>query len=88
MFQAISPSLNVEVLRDDVLDTVLRLAGDPIPNIRFNVAKALEVMSIVLKKTPPGQEVIKNNIIPTLQQLQADNDADVRYFSSQALEKC
>jgi serine/threonine-protein phosphatase 2A regulatory subunit A len=71
-----------------VLDTVLRLAGDPIPNIRFNVAKALEGMAEVLNKTPQGQEVIKNSLVPTLQQLQADNDADVRYFSTQAFDKC
>lgn len=76
------------VLRDDVLETVLRLAGDPIPNIRFNVAKTLEVIAVVMATSPEGQEVTANSLLPTLQQLQADNDADVRYFSGRALERC
>lgn len=86
--QAITPSLTVEVLRDDVLETVLRLAGDPIPNIRFNVAKTLEVISIVMAGSEAGAEVTEKSLLPTLQQLQADNDADVRYFSGRALERC
>ncbi|KAG8759578.1 hypothetical protein FRC14_005607 [Serendipita sp. 396] len=85
---AISPSLNVQVLRDDILDTVLRLAGDPIPNIRFNVAKTMDVIATVMVASPEGQDVTKNTLIPALQQLQADNDADVRYFSGRAMEKC
>lgn len=85
---AITPSLTVEVLRDDVLETVLRLAGDPIPNIRFNVAKTLEVISIVMAGSEAGAEVTEKSLLPTLQQLQADNDADVRYFSGRALERC
>ncbi|PVG03360.1 putative ser/thr protein phosphatase 2A regulatory subunit A [Serendipita vermifera] len=85
---AMAPSLNVQVIRDDILETVLRLAGDPIPNIRFNVAKTLEVIGGVMETSNEGKEVTKNNLIPTLQQLQADNDADVRYFSTRALERC
>ncbi|CAG7847076.1 Protein phosphatase PP2A regulatory subunit A AltName: Full=Protein phosphatase 2A 65 kDa regulatory subunit; Short=PR65 [Serendipita indica DSM 11827] len=63
---AISPSLNVQVLRDDVLDTVIRLAADPIPNIRFNVAKTLDVITTVMVASPEGQEVTKTTILPTL----------------------
>jgi len=70
------------------LETVLRLAGDPIPNIRFNVAKTLDVIASVMAVSPDGREVTKNTLLPMLQQLQADNDADVRYFSSRALERC
>jgi serine/threonine-protein phosphatase 2A regulatory subunit A len=83
-----APSLDVQVIRDDILETVLRLAGDPIPNIRFNVAKTLEVIGGVMATSNEGMEVTRNNLIPTLQQLQADNDADVRYFSTRALERC
>ncbi|KAG8835957.1 hypothetical protein FRC17_010926, partial [Serendipita sp. 399] len=85
---AISPSLNVQVIRDDILETVLRLAGDPIPNIRFNVAKTIDVIATVIVSSSDGRDVTKNTLIPALQQLQADNDADVRYFSGKALEKC
>ena len=78
----------MQVLRDDVLDTVIRLAADPIPNIRFNVAKTLDIITTVMVANPEGQEVSKTTIMPILQQLNADNDADVRYFSGKAMEKC
>jgi serine/threonine-protein phosphatase 2A regulatory subunit A len=60
------------------LSTALRLCNDEIPNIRFNVAKALEVLASVLQNDPAGQELVQNEIIPALQKLQQDTDADVR----------
>lgn len=66
---------------------MLRLATDTIPNIRFNVAKALEVISVVFNETPEGREIVEKEIIPVLKGFQADNDADVRYFATKALEK-
>ena len=43
-----APALNLEVIKDGVMQTLLSLVADPIPNIRFNVAKAfwLTVMAI------------------------------------------
>ena len=64
-----------------ILATALRLCNDEIPNIRFNVAKALEVLASVLQNDAAGQEVVQNEIIPALQRLQEDSDADVRWVS-------
>lgn len=74
-----APSLNVQIIRDTVLDSALQLASDPIPNIRFNVAKCLETLAGVLAGNPEGQEIVGRRIVPALKKLQEDSDADVRY---------
>ncbi len=76
--QTIAPSLNVEIITDSVLDRTLELVVDPIPNIRFNVAKALETLAEVLMTTPQGREVAEQKLIPALKKLENDTDADVR----------
>lgn len=85
--QTIAPSLDVAIIRDKVLDSALALVNDPIPNIRFNVAKALETLAVVLNTTPEGQEIAQRRIVPEVLKLQEDADADVRYYASKALER-
>jgi len=88
---AIIPSLSFDAVRDDVLETILRLATDPIPNIRFNVAKTLEVVGTFFndggKSGKDGKELVKTKVVPVLRTLEQDGDADVRYFAGQALER-
>lgn len=81
-----APSLNAEVIVDSVLETVLPMVNDPIPNIRFNVAKSFEVLAKVLNETPEGKVVIGNKITPALDKLKEDTDADVRFFAQKAAE--
>lgn len=73
-----APSLDTAIIRDTVLDAALQLVNDPIPNIRFNVAKCLETLAAVLASNPEGQDLIQRRILPTLRKLQEDSDADVR----------
>jgi serine/threonine-protein phosphatase 2A regulatory subunit A len=73
-----APALDVAIIRDTVLDAALNLVNDPIPNIRFNVAKCLETLAAVLAGSPDGQDLVQRRIIPTLKKLQEDSDADVR----------
>lgn len=82
-----APSLNLEVIQDPVLPTLLSLVADPIPNIRFNVAKSLETLATTFGKTPEGRALAKEKIIPALRSLLNDPDADVRYFANRALER-
>lgn len=82
-----TPSLDVPTIRDSVLDSALLLVNDPIPNIRFNVAKALEVLGVTLSTDAEGQEIAGRKIVPALEKLSGDSDPDVRYFASRALEK-
>lgn len=81
-----APSLNTSVIIDSVLETVLPMVNDPIPNIRFNVAKSFEVLAEVLNESSEGKAVIKNKILPSLEKLKEDQDADVRFFAQKASE--
>lgn len=81
----ITPKLTLEIILADIIDPLLRLAADPIPNIRFNVAKALEVLAIKFGKESPS--LVQQRIIPALEQQKNDQDADVRYFAARALQK-
>lgn len=84
--QTIAPSLTTQVIAEDqILATALRLCNDDIPNIRFNVAKALEVLASVLQNDPSGKQIVQSEIIPALQKLQEDSDPDVRYVESRLL---
>lgn len=81
-----APSLNTEAICDNILETVVPMVDDPIPNIRFNVAKAFEVLAGVLSQTSEGKAVIKSQIVPGLEKLKEDQDADVRFFAQKAAE--
>lgn len=74
-----------------MLETILRLAADPIPNIRFNVAKTLEVVGSFFNDTDKsgkeGKELVSTKVAPVLRTLEQDGDADVRYFAGKALER-
>ncbi|KAH0838309.1 armadillo-type protein [Lanmaoa asiatica] len=83
----ISPSLTLSIIQTEIITPLLQLAVDPIPNIRFNVAKALEVLAISFGDTPEGKDFVGLKIIPVLEQQKNDGDADVRYFSARALQK-
>lgn len=83
----IAPSLTLPIIQSDIIVPLLQLAADQIPNIRFNVAKALEVLATTFSSTPEGREFIKQKIVPTLEQQQNDGDADVRYFAVRASQR-
>jgi len=83
----IVPTLSLEVIRDSILPVLTTLMSDPIPNIRFNVAKSLEVISQTLNNAPEGSVVAKERIVPAVENLKNDADADVRYFANRALQQ-
>lgn len=84
----IAPSLNLEIVRAEIINPLLLLASDPIPNIRFNVAKSLEVLAATFNNTSPeGHEFVQQQIVPVLDQQKNDQDADVRFFATRALQK-
>ncbi|KAL1973741.1 hypothetical protein VTN31DRAFT_5301 [Thermomyces dupontii] len=95
--------LNLNIIENSILPMLEGLATDPIPNIRFNVAKSYSVLINTLRRLPAegtlqdleksggtapasrrGQELIQQRIIPQLEKLQEDEDADVRYFATNA----
>jgi serine/threonine-protein phosphatase 2A regulatory subunit A len=71
-----------------VITPLLELSKDPIPNIRFNVAKSLEVLAATFGGSVEGRQFIQEWILPTLERQKNDPaDADVRYFANRALQK-
>lgn len=78
-------ALNAETIRSSVLGTVNRLGEDSVPNIRFNVAKCLDVLAARLHEEPEGAQLVSEGILPSLERLQSDSDADVRFFANKGL---
>ncbi|EWC43446.1 protein phosphatase PP2A regulatory subunit A [Drechslerella stenobrocha 248] len=103
----LAPVVSLEVIQEHILPVIGQLVEDPIPNIRFNVAKSYGALLDVLRSlpadgtplpngeiaplgtepSPAALEVIQKDIVPALEKLQADEDIDVRYFSSQTAGK-
>ncbi|OZJ05350.1 hypothetical protein BZG36_01553 [Bifiguratus adelaidae] len=81
MAQAVTP----EVIKDQILPSVRLLVNDPIPNIRFNVAKSLETIAPLLKQSPDTSGLIESDVKPDLIKLTEDSDNDVRFFAQRAL---
>ncbi|CAG8524239.1 10464_t:CDS:10 [Paraglomus brasilianum] len=79
-----APAVTPEVIRDYILPTVNNLVTDPIPNIRFNVAKSYEVLIPVLKQSQETGILLDTQVKPALDKLKEDMDADVKYFAERA----
>lgn len=75
--------MSQEVITNTMLPLVLKLAQDPVPNIRFNVAKTLHSLIPLLDSS-----VVQTKIKPCLQELLKDSDRDVKFYASQALQSC
>lgn len=90
LLQTMAEALPADTVRDSVLPTVIELSSDPIPNIRFNVAKSLETMIPLLKQNQAMLDLVPSMAKPTLEKLSSDPDVDVRFFANRALEtsKC
>ena len=54
---------------------------DPVPNVRFNVAKGLGMVGPML-----GVSIYQGQIVPILTLMNEDPDRDVRYFASQSID--
>lgn len=68
-------------INSNLISIAVSLKGDIVPNIRFNVAKCLDLLAPVMT-----EENIKKEVIPCLQQLMNDQDIDVKYFAEKALK--
>ncbi|XP_062912707.1 serine/threonine-protein phosphatase 2A 65 kDa regulatory subunit A alpha isoform-like isoform X3 [Mobula hypostoma] len=63
-----------------MLPTVLRMSGDAVANVRFNVAKTLQMIGPTLDKN-----TLQNDVKMVLDKLWRDQDIDVKYFAQEAL---
>jgi serine/threonine-protein phosphatase 2A regulatory subunit A len=53
--QTLAPALSLPVIASAVLPILKQLVNDPIPNIRFNVAKSYAVIVDILRKLPDDE---------------------------------
>ena len=82
LYEVLADALHGELIQLELLPPLLNMASDPVPNIRFNVAKTLGKLAPRV-----GAEVITTEIAPCLSHLIAtDSDRDVKYFARKALE--
>ena len=65
----------------NIVPLILEMASDAVPNIRFNVAKALFRIA-----EPCGESVYKQQIRPVISVLTEDPDRDVRFFAEKSLQ--
>jgi len=71
-----STKMESSIVKTEIVPIVLDMSTDPVANIRFNVAKGLEQVSLVA-----GKEVYQSQIRPILSMLMDDDDRDVRFFA-------
>ncbi|KAG8570116.1 hypothetical protein GDO81_014716, partial [Engystomops pustulosus] len=69
-----------EITTKHMLPTVVRMAGDAVANVRFNVAKSLQKIGPTLDNS-----TLQNDVKPVLEKLTQDQDVDVKYFAQEAL---
>jgi serine/threonine-protein phosphatase 2A regulatory subunit A len=66
-----------------LLPLALTLAADPVPNVRFNVAKCFEAIAPDLSKL--DQTLLQDKVKPCLTTMCADTDDDVKFYAGRAL---
>ena len=67
----------------DIVPALKRAAKDAVPNVRFCAAKALGEVAAALDAA-----AVEGEIRTTLAELEADEDADVRFYAGQSLQLC
>jgi len=75
----LSPAVGPDILNNVLLPLVVRMATDPVPNIRFNVAKTLQSLMALLDSTATSR------VGQALEKLSQDTDQDVRFFAKKAI---
>eukprot|EP00743_Colponemidia_sp_Colp-15_P001721 GILK01001880.1.p1 GENE.GILK01001880.1~~GILK01001880.1.p1 ORF type:complete len:597 (+),score=99.77 GILK01001880.1:60-1793(+) len=79
----LASSLSSDDIAQSMLPVLLRAAKDPVPNIRFVVAKTIIKLIPCLDAT-----VLNSQIRPCLNEMQQDSDRDVVYYARQAAQLC
>jgi serine/threonine-protein phosphatase 2A regulatory subunit A len=80
--QTLGEAVDMHTLQGELLAFIVGFAQDRVPNIRFNVAKALE--RLALKIEPVARA---GSVRPALMLLASDAEDDVKFFATRALAK-
>lgn len=77
-----APALSHSMVLEVLLPIVLAMASDPVPNIRFTVAKTLVHLAATPTASAKNDTLVHHEIAPVLAKLAADLDRDVRKFAT------
>jgi len=67
-------------LVEHLIPMLVKMAKDPVPNVRVNVAKTIQNMH---KNCPEGhRNSLKEHLLPCAETLSADEDPDVKFFAA------
>lgn len=82
------PVVDTSVIVNKILPFIDHLIADPVPNIRFNVAKAylIAVEALLKQPSPEVVKLIDEDILSNLNVLLNDSDVDVRYYANKSIE--
>ena len=78
---ALAPSMSEDILVGTMIPVALQMASDPVANVRLVAAQTLRQTIALLDPA-----VVLDRVKPCLSGMTSDNDQDVRYFASQALQ--
>lgn len=81
----LAPIVGNEVVNESMLPVLMAAAKDPVPNVKFSVAKTLQKM---VQESIIDDHAVSEVVRPCLQELCKDEDIDVKYFANQALGLC
>lgn len=79
--QSIITHITKEQVVQHIIPVFLKAMKDPIPNVRFTIAK-------IVQKTKPlfDPAVVSSQLVPVLKEMTSDSDRDVQYYATLALE--
>ena len=82
MIMRLQSKVKDSLINNKLFGYLLKLASDPVPNIRFNVSKAIEAMHVKLstRNKMDIKDVLKKAV-------QSDTDFDAQFYAQRALEK-
>lgn len=85
--------VTVDVIKNSIVPFLDGMVGDPIPNIRFTVARSYESVSLLARAKAAAEEersaaesMISDIILPSLEKLKTDEDVDVRFYADKSLK--
>lgn len=77
----LKPEINKDCLNKILMPVILALAEDPVPNIRFNISKTIEMYYTDMT---PGSKIKCEGAV---QKMCNDKDFDASYFAKRCMEK-
>lgn len=72
-----------EQISSYIVPILLKYCKDPIPNVKFSVAKLIKKMVVKM-----DSQTVMSKVKPALTEMASDPDKDVQYFAKVALLSC